>query len=148
MLANLTQSWRFCAEVRSFILSYKHPEIKGTEILEHCFLSTTWYTDDKIYFLRIIADLVKIFKTFRFSQNWDQIYRMWNNRNKKLKGAQLALFGMKWMSLSNETNKSLGTYFSYCNTIKQEFNFLQITLSELWQYWNLNLQEQIWLTWT
>ena len=34
-----------------FLSIKKHPEIKGTEIFEHCFLYTA-YTDDKTFFLK------------------------------------------------------------------------------------------------
>lgn len=53
---------------------------------------------------------------------------MWNNRNKSLK---LALRGMKWIDLRN------WPYFSYCETIKQEFNFLQINYKVCQNYGNI-----------
>ena len=49
-----------------FLFIKKHPEIKGIEIFEHCFLYTA-YADDTAFFLKnaqSIENLVKIFNTF------------------------------------------------------------------------------------
>ena len=49
-----------------FISIKKHPEIKGIEIFEHCFLYTA-YADDTTFFLKdaqSIENLVEIFNTF------------------------------------------------------------------------------------
>ena len=49
-----------------FLFIKKHPEIKGIEIFEHCFLYTP-YADDTTFFLKdaqSIENLVEIFNTF------------------------------------------------------------------------------------
>ena len=64
-----------------------------------------------------------------------------------LKGIQVAVYGMKCTDLCNEAIKTLGTYFSYKNRIK-ECNFLKIVSNiqivlNFWQYRNLTLEGQI-----
>ena len=49
-----------------FLFIKKHPEIKGIEIFEHCFLYTA-YADDTTFYLKdaqSIENLVEIFNTF------------------------------------------------------------------------------------
>ena len=49
-----------------FLFIKKHPEIKGIEVFEHCFLYTP-YADDTTFFLKdaqSIENLVEIFNTF------------------------------------------------------------------------------------
>ena len=43
-----------------------------------------------------------------------------------LKGVLLAVCRMKCIDLCNEAIKTLGTYFSYNNTMKEEYNFLKV----------------------
>ena len=65
-----------------------------------------------------------------------------------LKVVQLAVCGLKCIDLGNEATKNLGTYFSYNNTIKEEYNFLKIvsyvqSVLNLWQFPNLTLLGRI-----
>ena len=54
---------------------------------------------------------------------------------------------MSCIDLCNETIKNLGTYFSYNNRIKEEYNFHKIvsnveSVLKLWRFRNLTLEER------
>ena len=93
----------------------KHPEIKGIEIFEHCFLYTA-YADDTTFFLKdaqSIENLVEIFNTFSlFSGLKPNLTKCEIAGIGALKGVQVAVCGMRCIDLCNEAIKILGTYFS------------------------------------
>ena len=125
-----------------FIFIKKHPEIKGIEIFEHCFLYTA-YADDTTFFLKdaqSIQNLVEIFNTFSlFSGLKPKLTKCKIAEIGALKGFQVAVCGMKCTDLCNETIKILGTYFPYNSRMKEECNFLKIVCNvqsvlNLWRY--------------
>ena len=132
-----------------FLFIKKHPEIKGIEIFEHCFLYTA-YADDTTFFLKdaqSIENIVEIFNTFSlFSGLKPNLTKCEIAGIGALKGVQVAVCGMRCIDLCNEAIKILGTYFSYNSRIKEECNFL-ITVSNeqsvlnLWQYQNITFEE-------
>ena len=66
-----------------FLLIKKHPEIKGIEITEHCFLSTA-YADNITFFLKDLqstAPLVEIFNTFYYFFRIETKIRKSGNRS-------------------------------------------------------------------
>ena len=131
-----------------FIFIKKHPEIKGIEIFEHCFLYTA-YADDTTFFLKdayYIENLVEIFNTFSlFSGLKPNLTKCEIAGIGALKGVQVAVCGTRCIDLCNEAIKILGTYFSYNSRIKEECNFLKIvsnvqSVLNLWRYRNLTLE--------
>ena len=125
-----------------FIFIKKHPEIKGIEIFEYCFLYTA-YADDTTFFLKdaqSIQNLVEIFNTFSlFSGLKPKLTKCKIAGIGALKGVQVSVCGMKCTDLCNETVKILGTYFPYNSRMKEECNFLKIvsnvqSVLNLWRY--------------
>ena len=112
-----------------FLLLEKHPKIKGMGIFEQYFFYTV-YTDDTTFFLidsNSIANLVEIFNTFFvFSGLKSNLTKCKIARIGALDRVQLAVCAMKWTDLRNEAIETLGTYFSYNNTIKEESNFPKV----------------------
>ena len=131
-----------------FLFIKKHPEIKGTEIFEHCFLYTP-YADDTTFFLKdaqSIENLVEIFNTFSlFSGLKPNLTKCEISGIGAMKGVQVAVWGMRCINFCTEAIKILGTYFSYNSKIKEECNFLKIvsnvqSVLNLWRYQNLILE--------
>ena len=125
-----------------FLFIKKHPEIKGIEIFEHCFLYTA-YADDTTFFLKdaqSIQNLVEIFNTFSlFSGLKPKLTKCKIAGIGALKRVQVSVCGMKCTDLCNETIKILGTYFPYNSRMKEECNFLKIvsnvqSVLNLWRY--------------
>ena len=124
-----------------FIFIKKHPEIKGIEIFEHCFLYTA-YADDTFFLkdAQSIQNLVEIFNTFSlFSGLKPKLTKCKIAGIGALKGVQVAVCGMKCTDLCDETIKILGTYFPYNSRMKEECNFLKIvsnvqSVLNLWRY--------------
>ena len=134
-----------------FLFIKRHPERKGIEIFEHCFLYTA-YADDMTFFLKdaqSIENLVEIFNTFsHFSRPKPNLTKCEIAAIVALKGVQVAVCGMRCIDICNEAIKILGTYFSYNSRIKEECNFLKIvsnvqSVLNLWRYRNLTLEGQI-----
>ena len=134
-----------------FLFIKKHPEIKGIEIFEHCFLYTP-YADDTTFFLKdaqSIENLVEIFNTFSlFSGLKPNLVKCEISGIGAMKGVQVAVCGMRCINFCNEAIKILGTYFSYNSKIKEECNFLKIVSNvqsalNLWRYQNLTLEGRI-----
>ena len=115
-----------------FLFTKKHPEIKGIEIFEHCFLYTA-YADDTTFFLKdaqSIENLVEAFNTFSLFPGLKPNLRKCEIAGiGTLKGVQVAVCGMKYIDLYNEAIKILVTFFSYNSRIKEEYNFLKIVSS-------------------
>ena len=126
-----------------FIFIKKHPEIKGIEIFEHCFLYTA-YAENTTFFLndaQSIENLVEIFNTFNLTKC--EIAGIG-----ALKGVPVAVCGMRCTDLCNEAIKILGTYFSYNSRIKEECDFHKIVANvqsalNLWRYRKLSLEKLI-----
>ena len=124
-----------------FLFIKKHPEIKGIEIFEHCFLYTA-YADDTFFLkdAQSIQNLVEIFNTFSlFSGLKPKLTKCKIAGIGALKGVQVAVCGMKCTDLCDETIKILGTYFPYNSRMKEECNFLKIvsnvqSVLNLWRY--------------
>ena len=124
-----------------FLFIKKHPEIKGIEIFEHCFLYTA-YADDTFFLkdAQSIQNLVEIFNTFSlFSGLKPKLTKCKIAGIGALKGVQVAVCGMKCTDLCDETIKILGTYFLYNSRMKEECNFLKIvsnvqSVLNLWRY--------------
>ena len=111
-----------------FLFIKKHPEIKGIEIFEHCFLYTA-YADDTFFLkdAQSIENLVEVFSTFSLSSGLTpNLTKCEIARIGALKGIQVAVCGMKCIDLCNEDIKILGTFFSFNSRIKEECNFLKI----------------------
>ena len=133
-----------------FIFIKKHPEIKGIEIFEHCFLYTA-YADDTFYLkdVQSIENLAEIFNTFSlFSGLKPNLTKCEIAGIGAMKGVQVAVCGMRFIDLCNETIKIIGTYFSYNSRTKGECNFLKIvsnvqSVLNLWRYRNLTLEGRI-----
>ena len=105
-----------------FLSIKKHPEIKGIEIFEHCFLYTA-YAGKTTFFLKAaqyIENLVKIFNTFSlFSRLKLNLTKCEKAGIGALKGVQVAVCGMRCIDLCNEAIKILGSYFSCNSRIKE-----------------------------
>ena len=92
----------------------KHPEIKGIEIFEHCFLYTA-YADDTTFFLREAIHWEASLNIYTFSPflglkpNLTKYERAGIGALKEFK---VAICGMRCIDLCNEAIKILGTYFS------------------------------------
>ena len=133
-----------------FVFIKEHPEIKGIEIFEHCFLYTA-YADNLMFFLKYaqsIENPVEIFNTSLFSGMKPNLTKSEIAGIRALKRVQVAVCGMRCIDLCNEVIKILGTYFSYNSRVKEECNFLKIISNvqsglNLWQYRNLTLEGQI-----
>ena len=131
-----------------FLFIKKHPEIKGIEIFEHCFLYSA-YTDDTTFFLtdaQSIENLVEIFNTFfLFSRLKPNLKKCEIAGIGALKGVQVTVCGMRCIDLCKKAIKIFGTYFSCNSRIKDECNFLKIfskiqSVLNLWRYRNLTLE--------
>ena len=124
-----------------FLFIKKHPEIKGIEIFEHCFLYTA-YGEDTTFFLKdaqSIENLVEIFNTISlFSGLKPNLTKCEIAGIGALKGVQVAVCGMRCIDLCNEAIKILGTYFSCNSKIKEECNFLN-PLSAIVPKWSNKL---------
>ena len=124
-----------------FLFIKKHPEIKGIEIFEHCFLYTA-YGEDTTFFLKdaqSIENLVEIFSTISlFSGLKPNLTKCEIAGIGALKGVQVAVCGMRCIDLCNEAIKILGTYFSCNSKIKEECNFLN-PLSAIVPKWSNKL---------
>ena len=116
-----------------------HPEIKGIEIFEHCFLYTA-YADDTTLFLKdaqSIENLVEILTIFsHFSGLKSNLIKCEIPGIGALKGIQLVACGMRCIDLCNEAIKILGTYFSCNSRRKEECNFIK-TVSNVQNVLNL-----------
>ena len=111
-----------------FVFIKEHPEIKGIEIFEHCFLYTA-YADNLMFFLKYaqsIENPVEIFNTSLFSGMKPNLTKSEIAGIRALKRVQVAVCGMRCIDLCNEVIKILGTYFSYNSRVKEECNFLKI----------------------
>ena len=112
-----------------FLLLEKHSKIKGMGIFGQCFFYTV-YTDDTTVFLidsNSISNLVEIFNTFFvFSGLKSNLTKCKIAQIGALDRVQLEVCAMKCTDLRNEAIKTLGTYFSYNNTIKEESNFPKV----------------------
>ena len=97
-----------------FLFIKRHPEIKGIEIFELCFLYTV-YADDTTFFLKdgqFIKNLVEVFNTFSlFSRLKPNLTKCEIVEIRALKGVQVAVCGIKCIELCNEVIKILGTFF-------------------------------------
>ena len=124
-----------------FLFIKKHPEIKGIEIFEHCFLYTA-YGEDTTFFLKdaqSIENLVEIFNTISlFSGLKPNLTKCEIAGIGALKGVRVAVCGMRCIDLCNEAIKILGTYFSCNSKIKEECNFLN-PLSAIVPKWSNKL---------
>ena len=134
-----------------FLFIKKHPEKKGIEIFEHCFLYTA-YAGNTTFFLKdpqSIENLIEVFNTFSpFSGLKPKLTKCEIMGIGALKAVQVAVCGMKCIDLCNKAIKVLGTFFSYNSRIKEECNFLKIvsnvqSVLNLWRYRNITLEGRI-----
>ena len=115
-----------CLEIL-FILIKNHPNIKGIEILEYCYLYTA-YADDTTFFLKDenstvhLSEKFKLFSDFLgFKPNTDKCKITGIG---VLKGVQVAVCGMKCIDLRNEAMKILDIILLIQSENKRRTKFL------------------------
>ena len=99
-----------------FAMIKSNPNLKGLNIFNHNYLYTA-YADDTTFFLndqKSIGVLMKTFKLFsKFSGLKPNILKCEVAGIGSLKGARMAVCGIKCTDLTTETIKILGVHFSY-----------------------------------
>ena len=129
----------------------ENKNIKGLNIFNHIFLYTA-YADDTTFFLKDKESLTEVMKAFDIFSSFSGLKP---NKSKcevagigALKGAKMALCGMKCIDLKLNTVKILGIHSSYNKKSENDENFLkQITSIEkvlkLWRMRNLTLEGKV-----
>ena len=118
----------------AFLSIKENKKIKGLNIFNHTFLYTA-YTDDTTFFLKDKESLIEVMKVFDifsvFSGLKPNKFKCEVAGIGALKGAKMALRGMKCIDLRLNTLKILGIHISYNTKIENDENFLkQITSTE------------------
>ena len=117
-----------------FLCIKENKNIKGLNIFNHIFLYTA-YADDTTFFLKDKESLTEVIKRFDIFSSFSGLKP---NQSKcevagigALKGAKMALCGMKCIDLRLNTVKTLGIHFSYNKKSENDEDFLkQITSIE------------------
>ena len=117
-----------------FLSIKENKNIKDLKIFNHTFLYTA-YADDTTFFLKDKKSLIEVMKVFDIFSSFSGLKP---NKSKcevagigALKGAKMALCGMKCIDLRLNTVKILGIHFLYNKKIENDENFLkQITSIE------------------
>ena len=111
-----------------FLSIKENKKIKGRNISNHTFLYTA-YADDTTFFLKDKESLVEVIKVFDIFSSFSGFKP---NKSKcevaqieTLKGAKMALYGMKSIGLRFNTVKILGIHFSYNKKNENNENFLE-----------------------
>ena len=118
-----------------FHLIRSKSEIKGLVIFDHCYLYSA-YADETTFFLQdtiSIKHMVDAFYLFSYFSGLKP-----NSKKSEiadigtLKGVQEAVCGLNCIDLNNDTLKTLGTYFSYSEKLKEEKKFCK-TVTDIQQ---------------
>ena len=115
-----------CLEIL-FILIKNHPNIKGIEILEYCYLYTA-YADDTTFFLKDENSTVHLSEKFKLFSDFLG-FKPVTDKCKITgigvpKGIQVAVCGMKCIDLRNEAMKILDIILLIQSENKRRTKFL------------------------
>ena len=109
-----------------FVLIKTKPDIAGLTIFDHWYFYSA-YADDTTFFLKDTISIKNMVDTFHLFSEFSGLKP---NLSKceitgigVLKGVQVAVCGMRYADLKNDTLKILGTHFSYNEKLKEERNF-------------------------
>ena len=134
-----------------FLCIKENKNIKGLNIFNYIFLYTA-YADDTTFFLQDKEWLTEVMKAFDI---FSSFFGLKPNKSKyevaaigALKGAKMALGGMKRIDSRLNTVKILGIHFSYNKKSENNENFLSQTTStekvlKLWHMRNLTLEGKV-----
>ena len=134
-----------------FLSIKKNKKIKGRNISNHAFLYTA-YADGTTFSLKDKESLVEVIKVFDIFSSFSGFKP---NKSKcevaqieTLKGAKMALCGIKCIGLRFNIVKILGIHFSYNKKNENDEKFLEQIISiekvlKLWHMQNLTLDGQV-----
>ena len=134
-----------------FLSIKKNKKIKGHNISNHAFLYTA-YADGTTFSLKDKESLVEVIKVFDIFSSFSGFKP---NKSKcevaqieTLKGAKMALCGIKCIGLRFNIVKNLGIHFSYNKKNENDEKFLEQIISiekvlKLWHMQNLTLDGQV-----
>ena len=115
-----------------FLSIKKNKKIKRLNIFSYTFLYTA-YADDTTFFKKDKESLIGFMKFFDIFSSFSGLKR---NKSKcevsgigALKGAKMALCGMKYIDLRLNAVKILGIHFTYNKKIENDENFLKQIIS-------------------
>ena len=134
-----------------FILVKSDKNVHGLSIFEHEFLYTA-YADDTTFFLK---DLNSVKAVLGIANIYSKFSGLYPNLSKceiagigVLKGANVALCGMKTLNLVNESIKILGIHISYNKSLQNDLNFCETVKNmcnvlNLWKMRHLTIEGKI-----
>ena len=134
-----------------FILVKSDKNVHGVSIFEHEFLYTA-YADDTTFFLK---DLNSVKAVLGIANIYSKFSGLYPNLSKceiagigVLKGANVALCGMKTLDLVNESIKILGINISYNKSLQNDLNFCETVKNmcnvlNLWKMRHLTIEGKI-----
>ena len=124
--------------------------IKGFEIFQKKFIYTA-YANDTTFFLKNTESVINLLEIFK---HFSQFSALKPNKSKckitgigVLKGMKVALCGMRYVNLHEDTIKILGIHYSYNKQLENDENFKRYMCFEnvlkLWRARNLSLEVKI-----
>ena len=123
----------------------------GLTMFDLCYLYST-YANDATFFLKDTISIKSLVGTFHlfseFSGLKPNLSKCQITGIGVLKGVQVAVCGMRFVDLKNDTLKILGTHFSYNEKLKEERNFSTTVTNiqrvlKIWKMGNLTLEVKI-----
>ena len=126
--------------ILAFFLYWSNPTKVFMSIFEHEFLYTA-YADDTTFFLKdlnsvkAVLGIVNIYS--KFSGLYPNLTKCEIAGIGVLKGANVALCGMKTLNLVNESIKILGIHISYNKSLQNDLNFCE-TVKDMCNVLNLS----------